>query len=75
MSVTEQSKKKNFWKGISGSEEVMVLDTEQSKEGPSNEWVLGSATGKRGIKNRLIRKQIEQKYKTIIEVEKGHNNT
>ena len=53
----------------------MVLDTEQSKEGPGNEWTLGSAMGKHDIKCRLIRENIEQKYKTIIEVEKGHNNT
>ena len=53
----------------------MVLDTEQCKEGPSNEWILDSAMGKCDIKCCLIQKTFEQKYKTIIEVEKGHNNT
>ena len=49
----------------------MAKDTEQSKEGPGNDRILGSATGKRGIKC-LEPKTIEQKHIAIMEVEKGH---
>ena len=52
----------------------MAKDTEQFKKGHSNRRILGSATRKHGIKRRLESKTIEQKYNTIMEIEKGHRS-
>ena len=70
--VSEQSREGPGNGGIPRSE-LQTSSAEQSREGPSNGGISGSAS-KRGVKRKLESKTLEEKYRAILEVEKGQKS-